>query len=208
MSDRPTTHEPLDAEGPGLDPQEICTLPGDEVSERLSWIRDEILPHATRTVRRSQGLDIELESAPGLETKLDRLVALERECCAGITFERVDGPTPGRHRLEIRGADPDARVFRPLLAVGDANAQRGSRAAKAAGVGVLASLFICCVVPLAAGALIGSAAAPLAGLDHPAPIAGGALLGGLLAWWWMGRRPKNARTGSASESTGCGPECG
>jgi hypothetical protein len=207
MRDRSTTHEPLDAGGPDLDPQEICTLSGNEVDERLTWIRDEILPHATRTVRRSRGLDIELEMAPGLGAKLDRLVALERECCAGISFERADGPEPGRHRLEIRGADPNAAIFRPLLAVDESMPTKSSRAARAAGVGVLASLFVCCVVPLAAGALIGSAAAPLAGLDHPAPIAGGALMGGFAAWWWMGRGPKHGRSEGASGSTGCGPGC-
>jgi hypothetical protein len=207
MNDRMTNHDTLDARDPSPDPLEICTLPGDEIAERVTWIRDEILPHATRTVRRSHGLDIELESAPGLGAKLDRLVALERECCAGISFERIDGSKPGQHRLEIRGADPDAAVFRPLLDVAGSEPQAAARAAKAAGIGVLASLFVCCIVPLAAGALIGSAAAPLAGLDHPAPIAAGALIGGFASWWWLGRRRARTAAEVRSRSTGCGSGC-
>jgi len=207
MKEGTTTREIPSPEAPGLDPERICTLPGDALAERLAWIRDQILPHATRTVRHPRGLDIELEAAPGLAARLDRLVALERECCGGISFRRAGPSEEGGLRLEIRGADPDAPVFRRLGAGRGAMPRRGSRALKATGFGALAGLFVCCVVPLAAAALIGSAAAPLAGLDHPAPIAGGALVGGLAAWWWSGRRATTAAARAASGSTRCGPGC-
>ena len=97
-----------------LDPAGVCTLPKDGLAERLAWIREEILPHACRSERLEAGFAWELDAAPGLAEKLDRLIALERECCSSIVFERTDSSVPGRLRLEVRGIDPDAAVFRVL----------------------------------------------------------------------------------------------
>ena len=97
-----------------LDPAEVCTLPKDGLAERLAWIREEILPHACRSERLESGFAWELDAAPGLAEKVDRLIALERECCSSIVFERTDASLPGRLRLEVRGVDPDAAVFRAL----------------------------------------------------------------------------------------------
>jgi hypothetical protein len=105
------------ADRPGttnLHPAEVCTLSTDGLSERIAWIRDEILPHALRTERLANGVAWELDAAPGLAEKIDHLIALERECCRGIAFERTNGSAPGRLRLEVRGVDPDATVFRKL----------------------------------------------------------------------------------------------
>jgi hypothetical protein len=85
-----------------LDPAAICTLSPERLQERLAWIRDEILPHAQRSERLANGLAWELEAAPGLVEKLDRLVALERECCDGIEIVRKDGARTGWIRLEVR----------------------------------------------------------------------------------------------------------
>jgi hypothetical protein len=97
-----------------LDPAEVCTLSGDGLAERLAWIRDEILPHVRRTERLASGLAWELDAAPGLAEKLDRLIALERECCGGVVFERTEASAAGLLRLEVRGIDPDAAAFRAL----------------------------------------------------------------------------------------------
>jgi hypothetical protein len=99
---------------PGRDPLAVCTLPPAGLAERLTWIRDEILPHARRTEKLASGLAWELEDVPGLAEKLDRLIALERECCGGIAFERTEAGAPGRLRLEVCGVDPDAAVLRSL----------------------------------------------------------------------------------------------
>jgi hypothetical protein len=95
-----------------MDPAKVCTLSADAFAARIAWIRDDILPHARATERLASGLAWELDDAPGLAEKLDRLIALERDCCSGIVFARVASATPGRLRLEIRGVDPDAAVFR------------------------------------------------------------------------------------------------
>src|SRR5687767_9765784 len=95
-----------------LDPAEVCTLSPDGLGKRIAWIRDEILPHAHRIERLESGLAWELDRAPGLAEKVERLIALERECCSGIVFERLDSATRGHMRLEVRGIDPDAEIFR------------------------------------------------------------------------------------------------
>lgn len=190
-----------------LDPAEVCTLSPAGLSERIAWIRKEILPHARRTERLEAGLAWELDAAPGLANKLDHLIALERECCSGIVFERFESATRGRVRLEVRGIDPDAEAFRSLGAPGAGRLAAPSRLAKAAGVGVVASGFVCCVLPAIAAALLGSIAAPLAALDGPGPIAVGALVAGGGAWWWLGHRRLGARSGERPAGAACGPGC-
>jgi hypothetical protein len=157
------------------------------MAQRMAWIREQILPHAVATVRLARGLAFELDAAPGLAAKLDQLVDLERDCCSEIVFERVASETPGRLRLEVRGIDPQAAVFRSLDGPSVGARAKGSRLAKAAGAGVVVSLVLCCVLPIAAGALLGAAAAPLAGLDGPGPLAAAAVAGGAAVWWWLGR---------------------
>jgi len=102
-----------------LDPAAVCTLSRKGLGERMAWIRDEILPHAHRTERLESGFAWDLVMAPGLAEKLDQLIALERECCSGIVFERSEASVSGGLRLEVRGIDPDAPVFRTLHAQHD-----------------------------------------------------------------------------------------
>jgi hypothetical protein len=180
---------------PKLDPAEVCTLPKDGLNERMAWIRDEILPHARATESLASGLAWELDPAPGLSEKLDRLIALERECCRGIVFERAEASVPGRLRLEVRGIDPAAAVFGTLPVPRERPPARWALLAKAGGLGVLVSLVVCCGVPLLAAALVGGgAAASLAAFDQPWVIALGTLPGAAAAWWWLrGRAALSAR---------------
>jgi hypothetical protein len=172
----------------GLDPLAACTLPPEGLEERLAWIRSEILPHAITSERGADGVAWELEGAPGLTEKLDRLVAAERECCSGIVFTHAAGATPGGRRLEVHGVDPDAAVF---------SAQQNERAtpslsgrvAKAAGIGTAVSLLICCVLPVALGGLLGAAvAAPFASLDQPWVIGAAFVLFAAATFGWQSRR--------------------
>jgi hypothetical protein len=187
-----------------LDPAAVCTLPPSGLADRLAWIEREILPHATRTVRLDRGLAIELDAAPDLAARLDRLIDLERECCSDIVFERHAGATSGALRLEIHGVDPDAAAFRALQLPG-ASMPVGARFAAAAGAGAIGSVFVCCVLPIAAAALVGAAAAPLASLDGPGPIVAGAVVGGAAAWRWLGRRGSHGKAAASARS--CGESC-
>lgn len=87
-----------------------CSLSREALRERLGWIREEILVYARRRERLVDGVAWELDAAPGLAEKLDHLVALERECCSGLTFERMPGSQPGTLRLELRGIDAEAAL--------------------------------------------------------------------------------------------------
>ena len=206
MSTETTTADSARGEA-GLDPNTVCTLSADGLEERLAWIRSEILPHAVASERRPDGIAWELEDAPGLAAKLDRLVALERECCSGIDFRHGTSLTAGRRRLEVRGIDPRATAFDTLQADADETRWIGGRLAKAAGLGALLSLLVCCVLPIAAAALLGAAAAaPFASLDDPWKIAGAMLLFGGAAFAWQGRRRALA---PARDPTGapCRPDC-
>jgi hypothetical protein len=123
---------------PGADPAALCTLPAGGLGERMAWIRREILPHALETSRLDRGLAFELASAPGLAARIDDLIAFERECCSSIVFERLASATPGRLRLEVRGIDPEAAVFRSLRGPASPVPRRIFRLAKALLGGVAA----------------------------------------------------------------------
>lgn len=97
----------------GLDPKAICSLPPRDLTDRLAWIRTEILPHAVGSTRLANGLRIELEDAPGLRDTLDRLIALEAECCGTIEYAWKPDAS-GRLALTVRGIDPDASIFAEL----------------------------------------------------------------------------------------------
>ncbi len=107
-----------------VDPVDVCTLSGSGWSERVEWVRREIVPHAVGSERLADGLALELRDEPGLAAKLDAWSALERDCCAALSFERRESAIPGRLRFEIHGVDPDAATFAALRAdVGPGSAQ-------------------------------------------------------------------------------------
>jgi hypothetical protein len=187
-----------------LDPLAICTLPPRGLSERLAWVRAEILPHAIANQWLEDGIAYEFDDVPGLANKLDQLIARELECCSDIVFDHQRSRTDGRRRLEIHGVDPNASVFASLLVEPTSPPRVGARLAKAAGLGALVSLIVCCVLPIAAAAVLGgAAAAPLASLDSPWIIAGAALLAGAAAFAWQNRQHAAAPTAESQ----CGPGC-
>ena len=188
--------------GPGaaaLDPADVCTLSPDGLSERLAFVRDEILEHAVSREPLANGIAWELTDVPGLRARLDRLVELERECCADIEFVHVEGARPGRRRLEVRGVDPAASLFARLTDGGVA-AGSGAEVARAAGIGTALGAGICCALPLAGIALFGAAAAPLALLDQPVVIAGAVLASSAGVFVWRRRRDA---TRAQTRSCGC-----
>ncbi len=87
-----------------------CTLPGPQLRERLVAIaqlaKRSLLSHV------QDGATLRLQYTPGVADELERLVALERECCAFLDFELVR--TRDATHLAIT-APADATEFAPVL---------------------------------------------------------------------------------------------
>jgi hypothetical protein len=189
-----TTSDPAAASAP-LDPIAVCTLAPESRDERLAWILDEILPHAVGCVRGTDSISWELEDAPGLTEKLDQLVVLEQQCCAGILFEHAASATAGRLRLNVKGVDPQSAVFadQPFR---EANPGLGRRISRSLGLGSVVSLVLCCVLPIAGASVLGAAAAaPFASLDNPLVMLGVVVIFGGGAFLWQNRRRASCERG-------------
>lgn len=156
--------------------REVCALSDEALRERLAMIRTEIAPHLQRTVQLADGVRFEFARSRPMQEKLERLVALERECCTPIDFAvRVE---PEMLRFEITGINVDSRAFAVLSQEASAAGRGGSGIARwlrATGLGSAAAFFFCCIVPLGLTALLGGAAAPLLGLDDPWIMAAAAI---------------------------------
>jgi hypothetical protein len=165
---------------------DACTLTPPELGERLSWIRQEILPHALCREALEGGAAWRFAPDPGVREKLERLVVLESDCCSSDAIRFSLHQEPEALRLEVHGIDPDETLLGPRPAGAGSGIRR---IAQAGGVGTLGALLLCCVLPIGIASVAGAAvAAPLAGLDHPLPIAAAALLLGTATWWSLRRR--------------------
>ena len=151
-----------------------CILPPEERPERLAWIRREVASRVVRRLPAGEGMDWELADEPGLAACLDRLIELEGACCSELVI-RHELMASGSRRLEVRGLGAQAAA--PLGFDGEleAGGEPGplARVVRAASVGTAVSLFVCCVLPMAAPLVVGaSVAAGLAWLDRPAVVVG------------------------------------
>ncbi len=191
-------------EGSGpLDPTQICTLSAEELSDRIAWVRAEIAPAALGRERLTKGVALEPADAPGLAERVDEWIALERQCCSSIDWQRRPSERRGQLRVEIGGVDPDGSLFAawPLLEEGGEpsslssaiSSEKGgsiSRLLRASGFGAGVSFFICCILPALLVGVFGATAlaASLSWLDQPLWIGVGAVLASAIAWRWMGQR--------------------
>lgn len=90
----------------------FCSLDAKSLGERIAMVRQEILPHARESHALAHGWAWEFADTPAMKTRLERFVALERECCRdGVSFHLVEDAARGALRLEVRGLDPDAELF-------------------------------------------------------------------------------------------------
>ena len=169
---------------------DACTLTPPEFGERLRWIREEILPHAKGREALEGGAAWRFEAGPSMRAKLERLVALESDCCDPdeIRFVLHEEPATGGLRLEVHGIDPESMLLATTPAAGERSSAL-KRVLKAGGTGAVGSVVVFCVLPIGIAAIAGaSVAAPLAGLESPATLAGGSLVFGAAAWWLLRRR--------------------
>jgi hypothetical protein len=181
--------------------EDVCTLPRDELRERVAVVRRDILSQTTRRETLTDGMAFEFAATPAMKEQLEELVEFERECCSGLDWNlgRV-GPVL---RLSVRGLAPDSDALRASdIAPGGRVPASFSRLARAGGLGAAAALFLCCVAPIGVAVVAGAAlAAPLAVLDQPLVIAATFAVVTATTWLWLGRR---AARHAATGCTDCG----
>jgi hypothetical protein len=171
---------------------DVCSLSASELRERIAMVRAEVLPHVIESGRRADGFAWEFAETAEMRQKLERLVALEGQCCRGEVRWALEAPGDARRLcLVLSGIDPDSKLLDRLVGK-PVEPSFGARAlgwAKAGGLGIALSFFVFCVLPLAVAAFGGAAlAASVARLDDPLVVAGGAVAFAAGAWLWMRRR--------------------
>ncbi len=167
--------------------ESVCSLPPDELRERVAHLRTELLPLVRRRQQLPDGIAWDFDPGVAMRARLDAFVTFERQCCGSVTFDITEPPESALLRLTVRG--PDAAAFaalggaasdppRPATPAGGV-----ALAAKAGTIGVVASLLLCCGLPLAVASVLGVAvAAPLARFDDPILIGLGAILIAVPSW--------------------------
>jgi len=173
-----------------------CTLDDTGRQDRLGTIQREVLPHVKGATALPDGFA--WECAPAGRENVERWVELERQCCGNVSWE-VMPRSDGSLRLEVRGADPAVGVLASLYTTEvEPKPGVGSTLARAGGLGAAASFGVLCLLPMALAAVFGSAvAAPFAGLESPATLAGGTLAFAALIVWF-GRRRRRAQAAEAT----------
>lgn len=85
----------------------FCSLDAQSLDERIALFRREILPLARESRALAHGRAWEFVDTPSARTRLERFVALERECCRdAVSFHLEEDAARGCLRLELRGLDP------------------------------------------------------------------------------------------------------
>lgn len=96
---------PPDAAGCCRPAGDVCSLPEDQLGDRIELIRNELLPRATARRDLPNGFEWDFAACDTLRERLGAFVAFERECCGGLDW-RV-GEKAGVLTLHVSG--PGAR---------------------------------------------------------------------------------------------------
>ena len=188
----------------------LCTLSDSQLTQRLAEIRRDILPHVLQIQTSDDGFTLELRDAPGLKPKVERIIALEQQCCAGaLQLDLIEKPQSNGLALDVKGIRlPKGTLEKMLDEIKEApNTSFRSpglrRALSSGGIGVIGAFIVFCGMPIALAALLGaSPTAYLAKLDNPYVVGIGALVFGGAAWWFQKRRSANQAT--VEQRAGCG----
>jgi len=178
---------------PRTSPEDVCSLPSDQLHHRTAMLRRELLPLVQRRRTLPDGMSFDFVHTPDVQAALEDLVAFERKCCSGLSW-KLDRPTKKVLRLSVGGLEPDSDFFRALdnPAGGDKSGGHLKRLAQASFLGAVTAFLLCCVAPLGVAAVLGTTvAAPLMILDDPVFIMGGAVAFAVPAWWWLKSRDSN-----------------
>ena len=187
-----TSEQPLASE---REWREVCDLSPEALRERIAAVRAEVLPHVASSGKLADGFAWEFEADPEMRAKLEQLVAFERQCCGGLSWQLGLTAASKRLRLTVTGIDPDSKLLEHMSGPSESPGRGGRLVglAKAGGFGFAISFFVFCVLPMGVAAFGGAAvAASFAKLDDPLLVAAGTVVLGVVAWLAMRRR--GART--------------
>jgi hypothetical protein len=187
------------------DVREICNLSDGELEARRAELAGGLAPKARERRNLSDGVALSFDASPEMREELSAFVEFERQCCA--TLELSISEASDSLQLEIRGIEPGSSFFAGVGLVaaseGVSSSRYWRRILSSAGLGTLGALAVCCLLPLALVAMLGTAvAAPFTNLDNPWLISASALVFACGIWLWQRRR--DAARAMASSVGGCG----
>jgi len=100
-----------------MDAPIACTLTGPELAERRTTILNALRAATLRTYRLPNGYAYDFHINPEMPAQLERLIALERQCCQFLTFNIVE--TPNTIRLEVTGSPEAVAVIEEFFGSAD-----------------------------------------------------------------------------------------
>lgn len=162
----------------------ICSLSDAAFRERSQMLRKQLLSSVTATAVSPSGKGIVLTFPASRATRenLEELVAFESGCCGSLTWRVHNDPL----RLSIEGLSEGSKLLeavRSRQALEPRARPSLGHLVRALGAGLGLALLVCCILPLAAAALVGGTVAAWLGLlDTPWIILPLALAVAFLSW--------------------------
>ena len=100
-----------------MDEPLACTLTDPELAERRHTVLNELRRATVRTDRLPNGYAYDFRFSVEMVSQLERLVALERQCCQFLAFNIIE--TPNMIRLEVTGSPEAAPVIEDFFGSAD-----------------------------------------------------------------------------------------
>ena len=97
-----------------------CTLPEDELTERLEGVGADIIGGIEESNELPDGYELRFPGSAEWAAKLVQFIANERACCPFLAFELLFEPNQGPIRLRLRGPEDAKEFMKGMLSPADA----------------------------------------------------------------------------------------
>ncbi len=97
-----------------------CTLPEDELAERLEGVGADIIGGVEESIELPDGYELRFPGSAEWAAKLTQFIANERACCSFFAFELVFEPNEGPIWLRLRGPEGAKEFMKGMLSPVDA----------------------------------------------------------------------------------------
>ena len=97
-----------------------CTLPEDELTERLEDVGADVIGGIEESNELPDGYELRFPGSAEWATKLTEFIADERACCSFFAFELVFEPNQGPIWLRLRGPEGAKEFMKGILSPADA----------------------------------------------------------------------------------------